>query len=122
MMMAGRGGENPYPDWSFDKMLDASGVLIDGEGWATSDYLPVNNVVNGKRANASTERVVTACFYNEDLTFNKVFKTRTVNTGNMYGNSGYKYIRYVVKASDIDDCYLRYTYGTQDYLFKGKNV
>lgn len=122
MMAAGRGGENPYPDWSFNKTLDESGVLIDGEGWATSDYLPVNNVVNGKRANASTARVVTACFYNEDKSFNSVKYASNITTGNIYGSSGYKFVRFVVKASDIDDCYLRYTYGTQDYLFKGKNV
>ena len=121
MMAAGR-GENYYAGWSFDKILDTSGNLIDGTGWATSDYLPCNNVVKGVRANASTTRVVTACFYNEDLTFNKVYKSQSVDTGNMYGNSGYKFVRYVVKASDIDDCYLCYTYDTQDYLFKGKNI
>lgn len=122
-MMMRSGGDDYYAGWSFDKMLDTSGNLIDGTGWATSDYLPCTNVVRGVRAKASTVRVITACLYNEDKTLNKVFYSANVDTGNMYSSTaGYKFIRYVVKASDIDDCYLKNVYGTQDYLFKGKNV
>lgn len=119
MMM---GGGSIYEGWQYNKALDSSGAVIDGEGWAVSDFLPCNNVVRGKRANTTTQRVVTACFYNEDLTFNKSHSASAVDTGNMFGNSGYKYVRYVVKLDDIDDCYLKYVYGTQDYLFKGINV
>lgn len=111
-----------YADWSFGKALTDDGSLIDDDEYAVSDYLECPNVVKGKRANSSTKRVVCACFYNADKSFNKVFKTTSMNTGNMYGNSGYTYIRFQVKASDIDDCWLQQVYSPYAYIFKGKNV
>ena len=120
--MLSQKAENYYAGWSFDKKLNSSGEVVDGNGWATSDYIPCSNVVSGQRANASTEKIITACFYNEDKTFNKAVQSSGSSTGNMYGNSGYKHIRFVVKASDIDDCYLRYVYGDKEYLFRGKNI